>query len=150
MISKYQFHPFLQIPTIAWKLLISTYFPLLIMLRLINMDSPKQMLSDSKNNGVVWWREMEKIWNICYRQVKFLLNICSTTMINLVIIGASIQEHHKNSRNKTTKMMNSIAKKITTRCTTSFKILLLCFKQIKFWENHCICLTQKIANQWTI
>ena len=52
------------------------------------------------------------------RQVKFLLNTYSTIMIIVMQSGASRQYHKHKARNTTTKMMNYVAKKITTRSKT--------------------------------
>ena len=65
------------------------------MVRLKNVDAPKQMLSDSRNVGGIRKIRIEtKFQKNCDKQVSFLLHTCSTTIIIVVQSGASRQEHH--------------------------------------------------------
>ena len=54
----------------------------------------------------------------CGRHVKFLLNTCSTIVINVVLSGASRQDNEKKASNTTTNTMSYVENKITTSCTT--------------------------------
>ena len=70
--------------------------------------------------GVHDKKEQEKKQlKILVRQVRFLLNTCVTIMKIVAQSGASRQEHQNNERHTTTKTIDSVANKTSTRCTIS-------------------------------